>query len=840
MIVRKKALNSISMMRRTHAVIAIALVFVLLGEAHAVPQSQSRASCLLQALNRLLGKNRVEVATDSVSESENRIESLDDLLFAFTKGFLPDLTQPQQRQAFEIYRKMRFGDPNTELNYGTTEEVANILKKNPKLEKEPFRNYIIQLKKKIYPVTEELKSYLDSQVVGAAQARSNLFQVEANSGYWKKVFQYDESQELSELKKIEGISSDATPEKKAAYRQMMKELKENLKAQWMEFLDAKLPPLLRSKLLDQSRTLKERATELYQILRAERERMLDPQSVQQGSHLPVDIRAISQAIVDLIHMMGFQDPVVSNGIKSSNGMERLSAYRQVLDERNRFAQELGFRQGFEQVMREIARPAGVTLPSGVSLELDGVENSTFLKKLEQGIFAGVRVDHSDQGSMSTETIRHLSLVESPFRSCVGGSDCSSRSYLTTALDPNYHYFTITDETGTSSGQVTLVLGEGDLQGKKMKVAFLDKIQNVPNSDISLMLEAIRRSIEEKGYQLVIPDEVGDHNGISNDDVIRSFVDKKVKRDLEQSVLNFKPHLHQYQFPHGLSRADQGLPGHVFAPLVLSEGIEITPGKMILPWKINGLNRGFDLNLLAKASVKLKESSKLEDRLRYIPSMKMLIKAGLKVDPEFDATLEKWLSNPNESFQLRKQVLLFQWIERSKWLSKLLTSFSRNEQVQLLHNFLDTPRYRDLILRDEEQVLHSIVIARGSKKVREPLLVSYLGRDPAPSLPTISKMMGRILDASDVTDSVALDLLQELKELSSPISINQILKIKKISKGTSVETFLIDQLLEKHLENTESQNKLGQILVQSLNVHGSLKEEVAKNLVDNLRDTPLSQ
>lgn len=794
----KATLNLISFGKKTQAITAIALVFFLVGEAHAVPRQESRASCLFQALNRLLGRDRVETIADSVPEGETRIESLDDLLLAFTKGFLPDLTQPQQREAFEIYRKMRFGDPNTELNYGTTEEVASILKKKPKLEKESFRNYTIQIRQKIYPVTEDLASYLDSQVMGAAQARSNLFQVEANSGYWKKVLQYDETQELSELKKIERLSSDSTPEQKAAFRQMMKDLKEKLKTRWMEFLDHKIPSAVRSKLLDQNRTMQERAAELYGILKTERDRMIASQSELQGSHLGPEIRAISQAIVDLIHMMGFQDLMVSKGIKSNNGMERLSAYRQALEDRNRFARQLGFQQGFEQVMREIARPAGVTLPSGVSLGLDEVAHSQFLKRLEQGVLTGVRVDRSDQGSVSTQTIRHLSLVESPFRSCVGGSDCSSRSYLTTALDPNYHYFTITDESGSSSGQMTLVLGEGDLRGNRVKVAFLDKVQNVPNSEIPLMLEAIRRSMEEKGYQIVVPDEVGNHDGISNEIIIRSFVEKKVKRDLEQPVINFKPHHHSYEFPTGLSRAAQGLPGHVFAPVDLSQGIEIIPGKMTLPWKMSGRTGGLDLDRLVQASVKLKESAKLEDRLRYISAMKMIIKAGLKLDPEFDATLQKWISNPNEAFQLRKQVLLFQWVERSKWLSQLLTSFNRNEQVQLLQNFLDTPRYRDLILKDEYQVLSSIVIARGSRKVREPLLVSYLSRDPASSLPMIlpqaSKVIGRILDAPDVKDSVAMDLIQELRQLSAPISFDQIVKIKNISKGTSVETFLIDQLL----------------------------------------------
>lgn len=121
------------------------------------------------------------------------IENLDDMIRAFSSGLVPDLNNPSQRNAFEIYRKMRFGNPDTNLNANTLDEVAKAIKQHPELEKEVFRDFQLEVQHRSYPVTKELSTFLDSQTKSAGQTRSNLFQLEANSGYWKKVFQYEES-----------------------------------------------------------------------------------------------------------------------------------------------------------------------------------------------------------------------------------------------------------------------------------------------------------------------------------------------------------------------------------------------------------------------------------------------------------------------------------------------------------------------------------------------------------------------------------------------------------------------------------------------------------------------
>lgn len=162
---------------------------------------------------------------------------------------------------------------------------------------------------------------------------------------------------------------------------------------------------------------------------------------------------ISQAIVDLIHTIGFHDPFIFQDLKSNDGMVRMNAFRRAINERDRFAMELGFKNHFEEVLKtfSISMPTGLDSTAGLHQKL---------KTMEDGIIKNSQVSTQTQ----SRTIRHLSLTESPF--------CSSRTYLTRALDPNYHYFTITDENGHSTGQITVVLGDGQSNnGKRLYSCF---------------------------------------------------------------------------------------------------------------------------------------------------------------------------------------------------------------------------------------------------------------------------------------------------------------------------------------------------------------------------------
>ena len=66
---------------------------------------------------------------------------------------------------------------------------------------------------------------------------------------------------------------------------------------------------------------------------------------------------------------------------------------------------------------------------------------------------------------------------------------------------------MTDSQHNSSGHVTVVLGEAlnPLSGQKEKVAFIDKLQNVPNQQIPSFLQAVSMSLSERGYKLGVPE-----------------------------------------------------------------------------------------------------------------------------------------------------------------------------------------------------------------------------------------------------------------------------------------------------------------------------------------------
>jgi len=106
-----------------------------------LPEASSRANSCTKLLGIFAEKHQ-----------PRKIETLDDLFNAFTQGFEPDLSIPQYRNAFEIYRKMRFGNPNTNLDLDTLEQIAKELRKHSELKKEPFRNFQVESQARFYPV----------------------------------------------------------------------------------------------------------------------------------------------------------------------------------------------------------------------------------------------------------------------------------------------------------------------------------------------------------------------------------------------------------------------------------------------------------------------------------------------------------------------------------------------------------------------------------------------------------------------------------------------------------------------------------------------------------------
>ncbi len=695
------------------------------------------------------------------------IKTLDQLLKAFIQGFIPNLSDPSQRSAFEIYRTMKFGDPNTTLYHRTTDRVAEILNHYPELGKEPFRNFQIQAHRKVYPLTNELAEFTNSQTKSAGQIRGQLFQIEANRGYWKKVLDYRRPGGLEE---------------------------EEARRHYLEFIQEKFPQELRQMLKNKETPAKTKAKALYQHLMEERRRLK-----KEGT----DVRPISQAIADLIHTIGYHDMATVSGLKSDDGMERLNAFRKMLEERDSFALELEYEGHYAQVLRELE----VAQPTGLPVGEQGLAGQ--LRRLEDQLGQGTQ---GDEVASFTQTVRHLTLVESPWRSCLGGSDCSTNEYLSKALDPNYHYFTLTDEEGASSGHITIVLGEAiGNAGGKIKVAFVDKVQNVSNTELPTMLEGVRRSVEEKGYRLAISPDQGGHNGISNSGLTRQFIGEKIELDQSEVLAEFAPHPHQYNFPDGHSRAGRNLKLRMVIPLQSAKGRgewEIFPGELAFPWKMS--SSSFDLESIIAATIDLKHGD-LEDKLHYVASMHALKKAGRSADASFESTIQQWLEDQGAPFKLRKRALIYQRFEAEKRMALLpsqLEFFALKDRVVILQNLLDTPRYKRRILLASD-LYRLIVKVRKNKNIRDRLLRYYAHS------PHQRQVMVQVLEAEDISDEVAVSALQAIpKSFDSP-QTHDASNLIRLLETSRLSEFIQDELARNLAERNYGNAALGRWLALTL-------------------------
>ena len=112
------------------------LIFAFLFFISFFSPAQASVDCA-KFINRVIGEN--------AASSPQKIDALDDLLTAFTQGLEPDLSNADQRMAFRMYRKLRFGDPKTSLREGSSQRIAKTLGQYPELrEQQRFRNYKIK------------------------------------------------------------------------------------------------------------------------------------------------------------------------------------------------------------------------------------------------------------------------------------------------------------------------------------------------------------------------------------------------------------------------------------------------------------------------------------------------------------------------------------------------------------------------------------------------------------------------------------------------------------------------------------------------------------------------
>ena len=580
--------------------------------------------------------------------------------------------QSEQAELFDVYRKIFFGDPNTSVNNETLKSVTDIQTKYPDLQKPHFREYEIFQVEKVFDTPESLSKYLKSQIQTAGEVRNNLLQIEANLRFWKKVLDYQDAEiplSIAEMQKK--LGKDSPTSEKEAYRAARAAFESAVKKRFETYLNRLISKTNRDLLADlknDKEDYQKKAKALFTTLKNIQEWM-----DQNGSNT----QAIRQAMVDLIHTVGYGNQATQVLLKSKNAMDRIEGLKKVLDERDAVAMDLGFAGHFQELQRNLK----IEFPTGLSKNENPNQN---IQRLEQEVLSGKYT------TKPTETIRvrSLSIQEAPFRSCLGGSDCSTHTYFSKALDPNYYYFTMTDSQYRSSGHVTVVLGEAlnPLSGQKEKVAFIDKLQNVPNQQIPSFLQAVSMSLSERGYKLGVPEEVGNHDGMSNMDATRHFVANEIVPKLSQKLTTFVPHPNQYDFENAHSRAYNKLTVKIYEPTAVDANTEIRPGREYKPF-VAALD--LDKNKLIQELLNLKNSDDPNDVLKYVTSgqvVSQLEKLGLFSFKEFEKDLGEILERRELPFNTRKQAafeaLLLRNEQTQDQFILVFKSFDEAEKTQV--------------------------------------------------------------------------------------------------------------------------------------------------------------
>ena len=524
-------------------------------------------SALMWSLNPAWALECLDVLTSTESKTitVNDINNPEAFFEAMTKGMI---LKPHQEGLFGFYRTV-FGDSSTDVGKDL-EAVYRVLDKYPSLLDEQilFKEVHLNQIEKKYPVPDKLKTFTSSLLKSMGRTRANLFYTDTNLGFWKKIL----------MPPLE---------------------KETLNSKFKRRLDSLIPIELRNQLKETNADNFSENTKLLFNALHKYEKWLVKRNKSQKQ-----INKIRQALVDLIHSAPFFNASLVKSLKSDSGLDVLSALKKLFNLRDQLSMEFGFENHFIEVTQKYnSQPTRQDLSS--DLLTDTLR--TFEEEILKLPFKEVKT--------SLVRVRPLSIIESPFRSCLGGGDCSSQVYFEKALDPNFYYFTMTDEKHLSSGHVTIVLGEArDSTHTLVKTAFIDKIQNIDNKDLFVVLEAIRRSVEDKGFLLALPKSIGNANDLSITETTRSFVKTELLPLQDKDLRGFKPFKNDYDFSKGFSRSHQSLALSVLKPIEDTE-----QGKFSLKHSYANIEapKHLTIDVLTEDIMKLGESSYEKDLLQFI-------------------------------------------------------------------------------------------------------------------------------------------------------------------------------------------------------------------------------
>lgn len=587
-----------------------------------------------------------------------------DQLQTFAKGTVPDLRDPVQATLFHLYRLRYMGDPTTQLHAETTAQIATFLQAHPELDKSSFQSVSVDLAAPV-ALPEKAARLIQQTKQSSVMIFGKIIQIEANSGFWNKIFENVPSPASTESKGLFGTLAQTVVDKS----------KQAFGTRWKEFL----PEPLLTEIASSDKNNQQKAILLFRHLQK-----LRTDAIEKNGGETAALKALSQVMVDLIQTMPFSSKETVEMLKADNAAVSFQVFDSLLRQRDHLSQELGFKN-FAHLLSslEIKHPSALSLPNEKFMAVWNEIHSEGVARLQKELMN------------TTFTVRQLSLAESVFRSCLGGNECSSRTYPEKALDPNYIYFTATDSDFHSDAHITVVLGTGQINGERQKIAFIDKIQNVPAERIAPMIEGVRRSLAENKYLLAASKETDDsHSGLSNSPSTRAFFKRFVDLEDRPEVRDYRPHTHGYNFQSShstrYSRAENPqLTMLILGPIETSNvQLQVQAASEFRPARSSEL----DLRQLAKDSYRLKDGSD-QDKVVYIKTQDVLKGLGLR-DPGYKELSFRWLGSPEISFAIKKQIILTS--EPNQILALADTKLSETEKPRFFTAVVSSPFYRKMI------------------------------------------------------------------------------------------------------------------------------------------------
>lgn len=479
--------------------------------------------------------------------------------------------------------------------------------------------------------------------------------------------------------------------------------------------------------------------------------------------------------------------LVKKVLKSKNPNLWLAVFKEVQKNRDQFAFQLGYKN-FEDFSKQLFNSHSKTSIPSYNL-------SDRLVQLEEEI-KNLKVEKKT----IQKTVRPLSFTESLVRSCIfKGRTCLSKSPPLSVKDLSSHHFVFTDEKRTSTGDITIVLGKALLNKnnqEETKVALINKIYITDHNHFPMMIEGIRRIVEDKGYLLVLPESWEGLDGKLSSDKTQSFIQQSIPLDNNKFFKEFKIHppLKDDQTSDFTSvrlnsrmKPIQPISTHPLSKSLENKNtkIELQPtgeGPMDEAQKITSFNPEDYI----QETIQLKKGN-IEDQLQYIKIMTHLIQRGVSIDPEFEFKMKSWLENKAMPFKLRKKVLFYQW-ETGASLIELFEHFTFGNQVQLMNNILARQK---LILKliVEGQAFVPYFIIKSNKKKHFSMKIKLI------DLFLLTPYKGLILgvlyaDETDIPKSNKILFLRELLELPHlhhpAKKMEQIQRVIQALQGTKFE------------------------------------------------------